>query len=71
MSAPRVARQVHPRGSMAFTLAALGNIVAVLREAQAAWIGLIALVPLAVLVFTGLYLFALPYLHRRHAGDLA
>lgn len=71
MSAPRVARQVHRWGSMAFTLAAIGNIVAVLREAQAVWIGLIALVPLAVLVFTGLYLFVLPYLQRRHAGDLA
>lgn len=69
VSVPRAIRQIHRWGSMAFTLAAIGNIVAVLREVQAMWIGLVALVPLVVLLLTGLYLFALPYLPRRPAGE--
>lgn len=57
-------RQIHRWLSIAFTVAALANIVvniAGLQGAPAIWVGVSALVPLVVLLLTGLYLFALPY----------
>jgi hypothetical protein len=58
-------RQIHRWLSIAFTLAVIANIVAMIMQLQAVWIGLLALVPLIPLLVTGLYLFALPYLSRR------
>jgi hypothetical protein len=49
---------------MAFTMAVTVNIVAVLRGKYTASIGLLAVFPLALLLFTGLYLFVLPYATR-------
>jgi hypothetical protein len=60
-------RQIHRWLSMAFTLAVIANIVAMITQLQAVWIGLLALVPLIPLLATGLYLFALPYLGRSNA----
>lgn len=54
-------RQVHRWLSIAFTVAVIVNVVALVQEAQAVWAGLLALVPLILLLLTGLYLFALPY----------
>jgi len=54
-------RQIHRWLSMAFTVAVVVNIVALMQEQSAVWIGLLALLPLALLLFTGLYLFVLPY----------
>jgi hypothetical protein len=54
-------RQTHRWLSIAFTVAAIVNIVALGKEGPAVWVGLLALLPLALLLFTGLYLFALPY----------
>ena len=54
-------RQIHRWLSIAFTVAAIINIVALMRQEQAFWIGLLALIPLILLLLTGLYLFALPY----------
>jgi len=54
-------RQTHRWLSIAFTVAVLANIVAMGKETPAVWVGLLALFPLAVLLFTGLYLFVLPY----------
>lgn len=70
MSAPNAIRQFHRWVSMAFTLTVIANFVAmgVGKGAQPpAWITYAPLLPLALLLFTGLYLFALPYLDRR--GD--
>lgn len=61
MNANSVIRQVHRWLSIAFTVAVIANVVALVREQQAVWIGLLALFPLALLILTGLYLFALPY----------
>jgi len=58
-------RQIHRWLSIAFTLAVIANIVALTLQVQAAWIGLLAFVPLIPLLATGLYMFALPYLGRR------
>ncbi|KYK47340.1 hypothetical protein A1D31_30965 [Bradyrhizobium liaoningense] len=64
MSTQMWIRQIHRWLSMAFTLAVLTNIVAMIMQVQAVWIGFLALVPLIPLLETGLYLFALPYVRR-------
>ena len=65
MSSNMWIRQIHRWLSLAFTLAVVANIVALIMQIQATWIGLLAFVPLIPLLATGLYLFALPYLGRR------
>ncbi len=54
-------RQIHRWLSITFTLAVIVNVVALVQEKQAVWVGLLALIPLALLMLTGLYLFVLPY----------
>jgi len=49
----------------------LPDMIALAQKWQAAWVGLLALLPLALLLFTGLYLFALPYVTRRRGGRRA
>ena len=61
-------RQIHRWLSMAFTVAVIVNIVAVGQGEYAVWVGLLALIPLALLLFTGLYLFVLPYATRWRRG---
>ena len=65
-------RQTHRWLSIAFTLAVIVNGVAVRLGKYTNWVGLLALLPLALLLFSGLYLFALPYTTRwrsaRRAG---
>jgi heme A synthase len=61
-------RQTHRWLSIAFTVAVIVNIVAVGRGKYTFWVGLLALLPLALLLFTGLYLFVLPYATRRRSG---
>ncbi|GLH76160.1 hypothetical protein SSBR45G_10680 [Bradyrhizobium sp. SSBR45G] len=58
-------RQIHRWLSLAFTLAVIVNIVAMTQTQPAFWIGLLALVPLIMLLATGLYLFVRPYLTAR------
>ena len=60
-------RQVHRWLSIAFTLAVIANVVAMVVEKQAVWVGLLALFPLILLMLTGLYMFALPYAASRRA----
>ncbi len=62
-------RQTHRWLSIAFTLAVIVNLVAVGTSRYAAWVGLLALLPLALLLFTGLYLFVLPYATRWRGGQ--
>jgi heme A synthase len=54
-------RQIHRWLSIAFTVAVIVNVIALVQEKQAVWVGLLALLPLALLLLTGLYLFVLPY----------
>ena len=61
-------RQAHRWLSIAFTVAVVVNVVALIQEKQAVWVGLSALLPLALLLFTGLYLFALPYASKWRSG---
>ncbi len=57
-------RQAHRWLSIAFTIAVVINIVALVRQEQAVWVGLLALFPLILLLLSGLYLFVLPYTIR-------
>ncbi|MCB9676829.1 MAG: hypothetical protein H6737_17070 [Alphaproteobacteria bacterium] len=57
-------RQFHRWMSVAFTLAVIANFAAVGLAIEAVWIGLMALLPLFALLFSGLYLFVLPYTAR-------
>lgn len=54
-------RQVHRWLSIAFTLAVIANLIALQQGEPAIWVGLLALLPLILLMLSGLYLFALPY----------
>ena len=54
-------RQIHRWLSIAFTGAVIVNVIAMMQEKQAVWVGLLALFPLILLLLTGLYMFALPY----------
>jgi heme A synthase len=54
-------RQTHRWLSIAFTVAVIVNTVAVVQGKYSSRLGLLAVAPLALLLFTGLYLFVLPY----------
>lgn len=64
-------RQTHRWLSVTFTVLVIINIVlnvAVSAPEQLTfWVGILTLLPLALLMLTGLYLFVLPYAARRHA----
>ena len=64
-------RQIHRWLSIAFTVAVIVNIVAVGQGKYTVWVGLLALLPLALLLFTGLYLFVLPYASKRRSARRA
>ena len=54
-------RQIHRWLSIAFTLGVIVNFVAVAQKKYTASVGLLAGLPLVILLFTGPYLFVLPY----------
>lgn len=61
-------RQTHRALSVVFTLAVLVNIVLnvapLVSEEVATAVGMVTLLPLTLLLITGLYLFVLPYISR-------
>jgi len=57
-------RQIHRWLSILFTLAVIANFGALAMGSTAVWIGFVALVPLFLLLFSGLYMFFLPYFAR-------
>lgn len=54
-------RQVHRWLAIAFTLGVVTYMVAMSQGQPPMWLGLFALIPLILLLVTGLYLFVLPY----------
>jgi hypothetical protein len=58
-------RQTHRWLSIAFTLTVIANFVAMARGTPPAWVTYSPLLPLALLLFSGLYLFVLPYAAKR------
>ena len=54
-------RQTHRWVAIAFTVTVIANFIALARGTPPPWVTYSPLAPLAFLLFTGLYLFALPY----------
>jgi hypothetical protein len=69
MALSRLIRDFHRWVCIAFTLGVIANTVVIfmLNKGQQppAWMYLFALIPLFLLLFSGLYLFGLPYLGNR------
>ena len=57
-------RQFHRWLSMAFTVAVIATSVALAQEEPVVWVSTLPLAPLALLWFTGMYLFVLPHATR-------
>ena len=57
-------RRTHRWLSIAFTVTVIANFVALARGTPPAWVTYSPLPPLGLLLFSGLYLFALPYAAR-------
>ena len=57
-------RQFHRWLSIAFTVMVIANFIVMGQETIALYVGGATLIPLFLLLFTGLYLFALPYLAK-------
>ena len=66
-------RQLHRWLSIVFTLTVVANFVArAVRDGEPpAWVTYSPLLPLALLLVTGLYLFALPYVPKRRSTSSA
>jgi L-asparagine transporter-like permease len=68
-------RQTHRWLSAIFTVLVIINIVVNVAplgvEELALWVGLVTLLPLVLLLVTGLYLFVLPYTTTRHSEGRA
>jgi hypothetical protein len=67
-------RQTHRWMSIAFTVTVIANFVALARSSGAMpppWITYAPLLPLSLLLFSGLYLFALPYIAKWRSGRSA
>jgi hypothetical protein len=65
-------RQTHRWLSIAFTVSVILTFVALSQEQPIVWVSYVPLLPLALLVFTGLYLFMLPYVPKwRRRSDVS
>lgn len=64
-------RQIHRWLSIAFTAGVMIYIVAMTRGQPDARLGLLALIPLILLLLTGLYLLVLPYVTKSRDGRSA
>ena len=64
-------RQIHRWVSIVFTLTVIANFISMGqgRGMPPAWLTYAPLLPLALLLFSGLYLFALPYATRWRSGS--
>ncbi|BCJ67233.1 hypothetical protein [Polymorphospora rubra] len=69
MNSNKWVRRIHRWMSMAFTASfVVVTVVVLTQEEPAEWVYLSPLLPLALLFFTGLYLFVLPYARRWRGG---
>jgi hypothetical protein len=64
----KLIRQTHRWVSVAFTTTVIANFVAMTQGPPPAWVTYSPLLPLAVLLLSGLYLFVLPYAARWRSG---
>ena len=64
-------RQFHRVVSIIFTLTVVANFAFMTQGPPPAWVTYSPLLPLALLLFSGLYLFVLPYTVRWRSGQRA
>lgn len=62
-------RQFHRWTSIVFTLTVIITFIALAQEKPLVWVSYVPLLPLALLLVTGLYLFLLPYVSRWRGGQ--
>jgi hypothetical protein len=67
----RSLRQIHRWTAIVFTVSIIVTIIALVQKEPVVWVSYVPLFPLAVLLLTGLYLFALPYVTGRRLGRRA
>ena len=58
-------RQIHRWLAVTFTVTVIATFVALAQDDPVVWVSYLPLLPLALLLFSGLYLFVLPYVTRR------
>ena len=61
-------RQIHRWLAIAFTLAVIVTSIALAQKEPIVWVSYVPLLPIALLLFTGLYLFMLPYANKWRSG---
>jgi hypothetical protein len=61
-------RQIHRWLSIIFTVTVIASFVALAQEKPAIWVSYVPLLPLALLLFTGLYMFVLPHAAKWRSG---
>ena len=61
-------RQIHRWLSIAFTVTVIVTFIALAQKEPVVWVSYVPLLPLALLLLTGLYLFVLPYAAKRRGG---
>ena len=61
-------RQFHRWVAIVFTLSVIATFIALAQEKPIVWVSYVPLLPLFLLLVTGLYLFALPYFARSRGG---
>jgi hypothetical protein len=65
MNGNKWVRQAHRWLAIAFTVTVIVTFAALAQEDPVVWGSYVPLLPLALLLFTGLYLLVLPYAKRR------
>jgi hypothetical protein len=63
-------RQIHRWLGIAFTVSIVATTIALLQAEPVVWMSYVPLLPLALLLLTGLYLFTLPGAARRRRRAL-
>jgi hypothetical protein len=61
-------RQIHRWLSIAFTMAVIVTFIALAQKEPIVWVSYVPLIPLALLMLTGLYMFVLPYVTKWRSG---
>ena len=61
-------RQIHRWLSIVFTVTVIANFIALSQGTPPPWVTYSPLLPLALLLFSGLYLFVLPYVSKWRSG---
>jgi heme A synthase len=57
-------RQIHRWLSIAFTVSVIVTFIALAQEEPIVWVSYVPLLPLALLLLTGLYMFVLPHANK-------